>query len=118
MNNEHNSFDLGTPEVKGYKTTNANTTNPMTYKTSKKIVEIYEDYGLLHEKGCELNDEDGSFDGCTCAIKEMAQEIIHQIRKEDREALRKWANKNKQNEGIYAWISLDTILAHLDTLEK
>ena len=43
------------------------------------IQEIYEDYGQLHEEGCELNYEGGSFDGCTCAVKSMVEEIKRQI---------------------------------------
>lgn len=43
------------------------------------IQKIYEDYGQLHEEGCELNDEGGSFDGCTCAVKTMVEEIINEI---------------------------------------
>ena len=42
----------------------------------EKIQEIYEEYGQLHEEECELNDEDGSFDGCTCAVKVMVEEIV------------------------------------------
>lgn len=44
-----------------------------------KIQKIYEDYGQLHEEGCELNDEGGSFDGCTCAVKTMVQELIQEV---------------------------------------
>lgn len=43
---------------------------------NEKIQKIYEDYGQLHEEGCEINDEGGSFDGCSCAVKTMAEEIV------------------------------------------
>ena len=39
------------------------------------IEKITDEYGQLHEDECELNDENGSFDGCTCAIKDMVEEI-------------------------------------------
>lgn len=41
-----------------------------------KIEKIYEDYGQIHEEKCELNFEDGSYDGCTCAVKDMVKELI------------------------------------------
>ena len=40
-----------------------------------KIKQIYEEYGQLHEEGCELNYEGGSFDGCTCDVKSMVEEL-------------------------------------------
>jgi len=43
------------------------------------IREIYEEYGQLHEKHCALNDEGGSDDGCTCAVKSMVEEILEYI---------------------------------------
>ena len=42
----------------------------------EKIIEIYEEFGQIHEVGCELNLEGGSFDGCTCAVKPMVKEIV------------------------------------------
>ena len=49
---------------------------------NKKIQEIYEDYGQLHEENCELNFEGGSFDGCTCAVKSMVEEILKEVEKQ------------------------------------
>ena len=42
----------------------------------EEIKNIYEDYGQLHEEFCELNYEGGSFDGCTCAVKRMVEELV------------------------------------------
>lgn len=42
------------------------------------IQEIYEDYGQLHID-CELNDEGGSFDGCTCAVRKMVEDVVRQV---------------------------------------
>ena len=49
---------------------------------NKKIQEIYEDYGQLHEENCELNFEGGSFDGCTCSVKSMVEEILKEVEKQ------------------------------------
>lgn len=59
-----------------------------------KITKIYEDYGQLHEEGCELNDEGGSFDGCTCAVKSMVQEIITALKEECEKRLVKGEDSN------------------------
>ena len=60
------------------------------------IKETYEEYGQLHEINCELNQEGGSFDGCTCAVKSMVEEIIEYLSydmKFDNEEQRKTAVK-------------------------
>lgn len=44
-----------------------------------KIQKIIEDYGQLHEDNCELNHEGGSWDGCTCAVKNCADEIVEAV---------------------------------------
>lgn len=44
-----------------------------------KLKKIYEEYGQLHEDGCEINDEGGSWDGCTCAVRTMVNEIVTEI---------------------------------------
>ena len=49
-------------------------------KTIKEeIEEITDEYGQLHESECELNDESGSLDGCTCAMKNMQDEIVSRL---------------------------------------
>jgi len=45
-------------------------------KTIKeKIEEITDEYGALHEPDCDLNSENGSYDGCDCAMKGMIAEV-------------------------------------------
>ncbi len=44
------------------------------HPTEVEIQKIYEDYGQLHEEYCEINREDGSDDGCNCAVKTMVEE--------------------------------------------
>ena len=39
----------------------------------------------LHEEDCELNDEGGSFDGCTCAVKTMVEEIAKKLEDKNNE---------------------------------
>jgi len=41
----------------------------------EKIQKITDEYGQLHEEGCEINDEGGSFDGCDCAMKSLSEEV-------------------------------------------
>jgi hypothetical protein len=43
------------------------------------IEKITDDYGQLHEQNCSLNNEEGSDDGCDCAVKEMVKEVITRI---------------------------------------
>jgi hypothetical protein len=45
----------------------------------EKLTDILQDYGQIHEMECELNDEEGSFDGCTCSAKTMVNEIATAI---------------------------------------
>ena len=50
------------------------------YMTLKEQIEkITEDYGQLHEEGCDLNDENGSDYGCTCAVKAMVSNVSEAI---------------------------------------
>lgn len=43
----------------------------------EQIEEIYEDYGQIHERECDLNSED--CDGCNCAIKSMVMEMVKSL---------------------------------------
>lgn len=45
----------------------------------EEIDKITDDYGQLHEKDCDLNNEDGSFDGCTCAMKSLSNEVVSRL---------------------------------------
>lgn len=45
----------------------------------EKLKKIYEEYGQLHEEYCAINDEGGSDDGCTCAVKNMVSEIVTEL---------------------------------------
>ena len=41
----------------------------------EKVQKITDEYGQLHEEGCDLNSEDGSFDGCDCVMKALSEEV-------------------------------------------
>ncbi len=45
----------------------------------ENIEKITDEYGQLHEEDCELNQEDGSDDGCTCAVKNMTEDIVRAV---------------------------------------
>jgi len=45
----------------------------------EKLKKIYEEYGQIHEDYCGINDEGGSDDGCTCAVKTMVTEIVTEL---------------------------------------
>jgi len=49
----------------------------MTLK--EEIEAITDDYGQLHEDECDLHNEDGTEDGCTCAVKGMTREIVERM---------------------------------------
>ncbi len=40
------------------------------------IEQIIGDFGAIHEDNCDLNTEDGAFDGCDCAVNTVADDII------------------------------------------
>lgn len=40
-----------------------------------ELEKITDEYGQLHEEKCDLNNEDGSFDGCDCAMKSLVKEV-------------------------------------------
>ena|SRR3990167_1706699 len=41
----------------------------------EKVQKITDEYGQLHEEFCDLNNKDGSFDGCDCAMKFLSEEV-------------------------------------------
>lgn len=45
----------------------------------EKIEKITDDYGQLHTDDCPLNYEDGSDNGCECAVKSMTKEIVETV---------------------------------------
>lgn len=45
----------------------------------EEIEKITDEYGQLHETDCDLNSEDGSFDGCTCAMKSLSNEVVGRL---------------------------------------
>lgn len=63
--------------------------------TVKNVYEISDDYGQLHEENCELNDEGGSFDGCTCAMKSLMEEVRRFFESHIREEIYKGLPKEK-----------------------
>lgn len=48
-------------------------------EVKKDIENITDEYGQLHEENCELNSEGGSFDGCTCAMKSLSDELVTRL---------------------------------------
>jgi len=60
---------------------------------------IAAEYGQLHEAQCDLNSEDGSDDGCTCAMSGLVSEVFaaHQATTDQRVAdvLTRFADKVK-----------------------
>jgi antitoxin component HigA of HigAB toxin-antitoxin module len=63
---------------------------PMTeVSVDKGITKITDEYGQLHEEECELNSEDGSYDGCTCAMKELGKDLTNLLESKRRE----WVGK-------------------------
>lgn len=65
----------------------------MTTDYIKDWEEELEEFGMLHNEDCDVNDEDGSYDGCHCAnmegLKAFIRTLISQVKAEERERIRK-----------------------------
>ena len=44
-------------------------------KTIEEFEKITDEYGQLHEENCDLYTEDGSYDGCNCAMRNLVGEL-------------------------------------------
>ena len=62
------------------------------------IREIYEDYGQIHTD-CELNQEYGSFDGCTCVVRTMVEEIVEYLSHD-----MKFENEEQRKEAVKMYL--------------
>jgi hypothetical protein len=51
----------------------------MKSKLIKRLEKITDEYGTLHDESCDDNSENGSYDGCDCAMSEMVKEIAVSI---------------------------------------
>lgn len=62
--------------------------NPNTESFEDQLNGISDEYGQLHEEQCDLNSEDGSDDGCTCAMSGLVSEVLaaHQATTDQRVA--------------------------------
>ena len=50
----------------------------MTKTLKEEIDTITEEYGQLHQD-CDLNEEDGSYDGCTCSMRFLVKEVVSRV---------------------------------------
>ncbi len=69
----------------------------------EEIKKIYEEYGQLHEEFCELNYENGSFDGCTCAVKTMVEDLVKHLTEYFSHDI-KFENEEQRKEAVKMYI--------------
>ena len=71
-----------------------------------KVQKITDDYGQLHEEGCDLNSEDGSFDGCDCAMKSLSEEVAALLTQQ-RDELKEKCDEIVNDEKKYYWKGIE-----------